>query len=554
MLTSHSNKNGNLKRTAGPIGLMFASTTTMIGSGWLFGAFHVAKLAGPWSILSWVIGAAIMMLIALCFAELATMFPRSGALVHMSHASHGPGLGRLWGWLLFLAYVPIPTVEAEAIVTYANSYLPIFLQPQSDGLLTNVGLVSAMVLLGIFALLNLMSIRWLLNLNTTITWLKILVPLITASALLTSVLHVENLSAAPDSYALTGIFTALPTAGVVFSFFGFRTAIDLAGESTNPNRYIPFSVIGSIVLATVIYITLQVAFLLAIAPEAIANGWNQLNFVNSGGPFAMLAMSLGLTWLAGIIYTDAYISPAGTGLLMTTGGTRVLMANGELRVGPAWLTHINRFGVPWVAVIVMWIFGCIFLLPFPAWQQIVSYISAITVLTYGLGPVALICLRRNAPAAERPFRLRGAIVIAPAAFIAANWVIYWTGYETNQFLYSLLTGGFIVYALYYHFIAKQPAHEFGWFHIAWLLPWFGGMWILSGLGTLGGIGVLSFGWALVTIAVWSLIVMLIAVATSLTPSITKQVINNILAPSAYNEDSAAAGSFAEPASTNRAES
>lgn len=64
------------------------------------------------------------MLIALCFAELAALFPRSGALVHMSHASHGAGLGRIWGWMLFLAYVSVPPAEAEVIVTYANNYLP----------------------------------------------------------------------------------------------------------------------------------------------------------------------------------------------------------------------------------------------------------------------------------------------------------------------------------------------------------------------------------------------------------------------------------------------
>jgi amino acid transporter len=87
---------GRLRREAGLVGLLFASTTSMIGSGWLFGAYHASKIAGPLSIGSWALGAIIIMLIALCFAELAAIFPRSGALVHMSHASHGEGLGRIW--------------------------------------------------------------------------------------------------------------------------------------------------------------------------------------------------------------------------------------------------------------------------------------------------------------------------------------------------------------------------------------------------------------------------------------------------------------------------
>ena len=94
---------GQLRRDARIIGLLFASTTSMIGSGWLFGAFHAAKIADPLSIWSWIVGGVIIMLIALCFAEFAALFPRSGALVHMSHASHGEGLGRIWAWMLFLA-------------------------------------------------------------------------------------------------------------------------------------------------------------------------------------------------------------------------------------------------------------------------------------------------------------------------------------------------------------------------------------------------------------------------------------------------------------------
>lgn len=521
---------GRLKRSGGVIGLTLASTTSMIGSGWLFGAFHAARLAGPWSILSWLLGAAIILLIAFCFAELATMFPRSGALVHMSHASHGIGLGRVWGWLLFLAYVPIPAVEAEAIVTYANNYLPVFIQPDSSGLLSATGFVCAVVLLGILALLNLLAIRWLLNINSVVTIWKIFVPLATVVVLLAHTIHPSNLSAAPGSYTISGIFTALPTAGVVFSFLGFRTAIDLAGESRNPGRSMPFAVIGSIALAALVYVALQIAFLLVLAPSDIAQGWPQLDFSGSTGPFAGLAMGLGMTWLAAMIYVDAYISPAGTGWLMMTGGTRVLMANGERRAGPSWLARINRFGVPWTTVIVMWVVGCLFFLPFPAWQQMVGYISAITVLTYGLGPVVLICLRRRAPEAARPFRVRGAHVIAPVAFIASNWIIYWTGYTTNLFLFSLIGGGFVLYAIYYHVVARLPAADFGWRHIAWLLPWFGGMWGLSKLGGIdGGLGLLSFYWALAAVAVWSLVVMSLALISALPQAETERVIADVLA-------------------------
>lgn len=519
---------GKLKRHAGPIGLLFASTTSMIGSGWLFGAYHAAKLAGPWSILSWVIGAVIIMMLAFCFAELATMFPRSGALVHISHASHGNGLGRIWSWMLFLAYVAVPAVEAEAVVTYANNYLPFLVSPD-EGVLTVIGFFVSVVLLGVFALLNLLAIRTLLQLNSAITWWKIAVPLATIVGLIVVAWHPENMHAAPNSYQISGIFTALPAAGIVFSFLGFRTAIELAGESSDPNRYMPFAVIGSVVLASVVYVGLQVAFIMALPPGQLTDGWSALSFAGDLGPFAGLAAGLGMTWLAAILYIDAYVSPGGTGLMYMTGGSRILLANGQLDTGPKGLAKLSPQGVPWMGVLVMWIVGCLFLLPFPAWQKMVEYITSITVLTYGIGPVVLLCLRRNAPNADRPFKLAGAKILAPVTFILSNWIIYWAGFYTNSVLFILISVGFVIYALYYHLVARMPAEEFGWRYISWLLPWFGGMWVLSALGDIGGgLGLFPFVVELILIAIWSLVVLSIAYKTSLSPADTERAIERIL--------------------------
>jgi amino acid transporter len=507
---------GTLRRDARIIGLLFASTTSMIGSGWLFGAYHASRIAGPLSIWSWVVGAIIIMLIALCFAELAVLFPRSGALVHMSHASHGEGLGRIWGWMLFLAYVPVPAVEAEAIVTYANNYLPYFIQPHSNGLLSGVGFIVCAALLGVLALLNLLAVRLLLGVNSTVTWWKIAVPALTIVVLIAASTHWDVWAADPHSYHFSGIFTALPAAGIVFSYLGFRTAIDLGGESSNPSRHIPMAVIGSVLLSAAIYILLQVAFLMALSPGDLAHGWARLTFTGAAGPFAGLAASLGIGWMATLLYVDAYISPGGTGLMYVTGGSRILYAVGEMNAGPRWLMILNAAKAPWVSVVLMWVVGILFLAPFPAWQLMVNYITSITVLTYGLGPIVLLVLRRNQPEMKRPFRLPGAGILAPIAFICSNWIIYWTGFATNSFLFILVGVGFVLYALYYHLIAQKPAADFGWHYIGWLLPWFGGMWVLSALGDVGGgLGVLGFWPGVILVALWSLLVIALALRSAL---------------------------------------
>ena len=537
MSTSSEKVTGRaLRRDAGIIGLLFASTTSMIGSGWLFGALHAAKIAGPLSLWSWVLGAVIIMLIALCFAELAALFPRSGALVHMSHASHGDGLGRVWGWMLFLSYVAVPSVEAESIVTYANNLYPHLVG--SAGVLTGLGFVACAILVGLLALMNLLAIRWLLALNNTITWWKIAVPLLTAIVLIVAGAHEVGplwtqgksvWTAASNSYDPNGLFIALPSAGIVFSYLGFRTAIDLGGESANPGRNIPLAVIGSVLLSALVYILLQIGFLNSVKPQDVLNGWGKLNFPGVKGPFAGLAMMLGFGWLATLLYIDAAISPAGTGLIYVTGGSRILFANGEMKAGPRLLTKLNSGQVPWVSVAIMWVVGVIFLLPFPAWQKMVTYISDITALTYGLGPIVLLILRRDHPDLNRPFRLFAASIVAPIAFICCDLIILWSGFATVNYLFAIVLIIFLLYLAYYYLIAREAGANFGWDHIWWLGVWFGGMWILSALGghDLGGYGVLGFWSDVVATAVFSLVVIELAKRSSLPAAETGRILIEI---------------------------
>ncbi|HVY17937.1 MAG TPA: APC family permease [Rhodopila sp.] len=526
----------SLRRDAGIIGLLFASTTSMIGSGWLFGALHASKIAGPLSLWSWIIGAVIIMLIALCFAELAGIFPRSGALVHMSHASHGDGLGRVWGWMLFLSYIAVPPVEAESIVTYANNLYPHFVG--NDGILTTSGLVACAALVGVLALLNLMAIRWLLTVNNTITWWKIAVPFLTAIVLIfAGISQIGPLwtqgtnvwSAGSGSYDSNGVFIALPAAGIVFSFLGFRTAIDLGGESSNPGRNIPLAVIGSVLLSAAIYILLQVGFLESVKPQDVANGWGHINFPGVKGPFAGLAAMLGFSWLATLLYIDAAVSPAGTGLIYVTAGARILFANGEMKAGPEFLTKLNSGKVPWVSVAIMWIIGVIFLLPFPAWQKMVDYISDITALTYGLGPIVLLILRRDHADLPRPFRLVAPAIIAPIAFICCDLIILWSGFTTVCWLFGIVLIIFALYLVYFYLIAHEKSSAFGWDHIWWLGAWFGGMWIISALSghDLGGDGVLGFWPAVAVTAAWSLIVIELAKRSALPSEETGRILIEI---------------------------
>jgi amino acid transporter len=135
-----------IRREVGPFALMLTGLGSIIGSGWLFGAWRAAQIAGPGAIWAWVIGAAIIMTVALTYAELGAMFPESGGMVRYGHYSHGSLVGFIAAWANWIAIVSVISVEAEASTQYMSSWKwqwakDLFHQvPGSHGELSTLGL------------------------------------------------------------------------------------------------------------------------------------------------------------------------------------------------------------------------------------------------------------------------------------------------------------------------------------------------------------------------------------------------------------------------------
>src|SRR3569833_2738405 len=164
-----------IRREVGPFALMLVGLGSIIGSGWLFGAWRAAGLAGPDAIWAWVIGAAVITTIALTYAELGAMFPESGGMVRMSQYSHGSLVGFIGAWANWIAIVSVIPVEAEASVQYMagwdwqwakDLYHAI---PGQHGELSQLGVAIAGVLVVIYFLLNYWSVKLFARSNSLIT-------------------------------------------------------------------------------------------------------------------------------------------------------------------------------------------------------------------------------------------------------------------------------------------------------------------------------------------------------------------------------------------------
>ncbi|MGH3832286.1 MAG: APC family permease [Pseudonocardiaceae bacterium] len=533
---------GGLRRDVGKVGLLFAGVGSIIGSGWLFSALNAAHTAGPAAIISWAVGTVMVLLIGLCFAELGTMFPISGGVVRFPHLSFGSFASYTMGWITWLSAVSVPPIEVEAALQYATQYLPLTTKHIVGGepayTLTGLGVVFAITGMAVFVVLNYIGVKYFAQINNVAVWWKLAMIVLVIGAFLMTVFHGENFhSYGFLSQGWGGVFTAIPTAGIVFSFLGFRQGVELAGETKNPKVNVPFAVIGSVLLCGVLYILLEVAFIGAVRPSDLASshGWKELAFAGDFGPLAAIATILGLGWLATLLYIDAVISPADTGFAYTAVATRVSYAMGKNRNAPESLAKTNKQGIPWVSLGVTFVVGLIFFLPFPSWQSLVGFITEATVLSFGTGPLALAAMRRQLPNHERPFRLPGGDVIPFLAFYAANLIIFWAGWAITRKIGICVLIGFALWPIF-HYRSKGRAPKLDWkAGASWVLPWIIGDGVISYLSTYGGTGLIGTDSGFLVNLIWSAIIYVIALWVRLSPHRVREQVADTTAEAAEEE-------------------
>ncbi len=484
-----------MRKDFGLIGLLFAAIGSIIGSGWLFSSLHASSQAGPAALISWIVGTVMFGLIGLSYAELGVMFPHSGGVARYPHYSFGSFASYSFGWVTWLAAAAVASVEVIAVMTYANSYLPWLLK--SSGAITWWGFLVSVGLMAVFVCINFFGVRWFARINNVLVWWKLAMICVVIAAFLILGFHGSHFSAyggfAP--YGLKSAFEAIPGAGIAFSFLGFRQGIEMAGETNNPRRNVPLTVVGSVVICGILYFLLQLAFIGAVDGHDVAKqGWkglanpNVFNLGNVAGTFAPLATVatfLGLSWLAYLLYADAIISPSDTGLIYTGVTARMSYAMGRNRNAPKELSSINRHGVPWVSLIVSFIVGVIFFLPFPSWTALVSIVTSMTVLSFGSGPIVLLCMRRQLPNQERPYRQSAVWIIAPLALYSTNLIMYWAGWDQVWKMMAAIGIGY-VFLVFFQITGLARIRNWDFRHGWWVLLWFGGITLVSWLGSYSG--------------------------------------------------------------------
>jgi amino acid transporter len=422
----------------------------IIGSGiYRLPPIIASNVAGGWQMLCvWILGGAVALIGALCFAELAAAYPHQGGTYVYLNKSYGRAVGFLYVWAEFWIVRP-GNIAAMAFIfaEYARQIVPGLNSGVKELTALDVGVASAVV--SALALLNLLGVRTGKGVQMALTIAKIIGLLgIFAVGMFAPMVDAPPTSAVPSNNWLLAMVL------VLFAYGGWNETPAVAAEVRHPKR----NMLRGLLLGTAIVVLTYLLFNLALL--------RTLGFVGvaKGEAVAAQVMTAGLGTIGGrIISVLVCISCLGAinGMLFT--GSRLYYALGREQPAFAWLGHWNqRLGTPVralllqsvVAVVLLWVFG----LYHNAFEQLVLFTVPLFWTFLMLVSVAVVHLRFTDVTTPRPFRLP-LFPLEPAIFCCASLLMVYKGIEYLSFqkrdfafyfsassMVIVLLAGVIVYA------------------------------------------------------------------------------------------------------------
>jgi APA family basic amino acid/polyamine antiporter len=238
-------------------------------------------------------------------------------------------------------------------------------------------------------------------------------------------------------YGFDGIVTA---AGIVFfAYIGFDAVSTQAGEAINPKKDVPFAIIASLVICTVLYILVSL----------VLTGMVRYDALDLKAPVAQAFADQGLTWAVYLITIAAIAGLTSVMLVMMLGQTRIFlgMAKDGLLPKNLFASIHPTFKTPWKSTILVGAIVSIVAALTPI-DKVSELCSSGTLLAFAMICGAVWLLRVREPNLERPYRTPILPVIATLGICANLYLMYHLRTETKITFLIWCSLGVVVYFLY----------------------------------------------------------------------------------------------------------
>lgn len=354
----------------------------------------------------WVLGGLITICLALCLAELATMFPRAGGIYVYLREAWGPGVAFVYGWTFLL----INPSQWAAISLIFAEYLG-----QYTGFTENEKRLAASLLIALVTGLNYFSVRLAAAIQTFATSAKALALAGLALVVFLFASGTDGALAQPPSFSVPSLGAfGVALVAVLWPYEGVAASCALAGEVHDPARNLPRALVMSVAAVMVLYLLVNAAYLYALPLERVARSGlvaseAMQTVVGSGGAAVIgacvMISTFGAVAAAAIVDPRVFYAMARDGLFFQ-------------KVGAIHARHQT----PHVAVIISGALAIAYL-----WVRSFEELAAQFILGlwlfYGLAVLGLLRLRARSPDAPRPYRVL-AYPLVPIAFVlSAGWLL-----------------------------------------------------------------------------------------------------------------------------------
>lgn len=308
------------------------------------GNAFIASLAGAASVLAFLIGTVICVLIAMVIADYARELPSAGSFYTYLTKSFGPKTGFVTGVLLFGAYVLLFPFQLSFFGFYMHGLF------SADFSVNVPWQIFAIAIIALSTTLAVLGVRY--SLHAGLIGLTFEVTVFTIFAILVIAkggaqgqsIHVLDPSQAPKGFGAGLMIACVYT---IFAFVGFESAATLGEEAKDPKRTIPRAVMVSTVLLGAFLCIVTYAEIIGFG--ASKAGMNQL--INDPAAFNTLAHRYGNTFLAGLMDVAVVSSFCALNIVTVNAVARMLFAMGRDRMLPRAFGQLNSRQAPWFAAI-----------------------------------------------------------------------------------------------------------------------------------------------------------------------------------------------------------